>query len=49
MLRSFDNLWLLLVDKVTTGTYKFVYLIVKIILSESLLLTLSLPAADKKQ
>ena len=38
-----------LADKVTTGTYNFVSLIVKIILLETILLTLSLPAADKTQ
>ena len=36
-----------LADKVTTETYNFVSLIVKIILLEPLLLTLSTPAADK--
>ena len=45
MLRRFDNFWLSLVDKVTTGTYNFVCLIVEIIL----LALLSLPAADKTQ
>ena len=48
LLRSFDSFWLSLADKVTTGTYNFVSLIVKIILQE-LALALSAPAADKTQ
>ena len=38
-----------LADKVTVGTYNFVSLIVKILLACSLLLTLSLPFAEKMQ
>ena len=50
MLRSFDNFWLSLADKVTTEIYDFVYLIVKIILiSFLLLITFSIPAADRTQ
>ena len=40
MLRSFDNTWLSLADKVTMGRYNFVSL---------LAFVLSLPAADKIQ
>ena len=50
LLRCFDSFWLSLVDKVTTGTYNFVSLIVKIMLLSSLLpLALSAPATDKTQ
>ena len=50
LLRSFDNFWLSLADKVTVGTYNFVSLIVKILLLAcSLPLTLSLPFAEKMQ
>ena len=39
-----------LADKVTTGTYSFVSLIVKVILALSaLVISLSLPASDKTQ
>ena len=47
--RSFDNFWLCLADIVTTGTYNFVSLIVKILLSKYLLLTLLAPAEDETQ
>ena len=49
MLRSFDSFLLPLAGKVALGTYNSVSLIVKIILLESILLTLSAPAADKTQ
>ena len=51
MLRSLDNFWLSSVDKVTTGTYNFVFLIVEIILLAlaSSLILFSLPATDKTQ
>ena len=51
LLRRFDSFWLSLADKVTTGTYIFVSLMVKIILltlASSLILFL-LPDADKMQ
>ena len=51
LLKSFGNVWLSLADTVTTGTYIFLSLIVKIILlpllSLTLSLTLSLPFAEK--
>ena len=46
LLRSFDNFWLSIADNMTTGTYNFESLIVKII-SSSLVLTLSTAAAKK--
>ena len=49
MRRSFDSFLLSLADKVTIETYHFVFLIVKIILSESQLSTLSAQAADRIQ
>ena len=49
LLRNFVNFLLSLADKVTTGTYDFVILIIKIILLESILLLLFPPAADKTQ
>ena len=48
MLRGFDNFLLSLADKVTTGRYNFVSLIVKVVLVE-LVFALSAPAADKAQ
>ena len=45
----FDSFLLSLADKVTTGTYNFVSLAVKIILLESILLVLLAPAAEKIQ
>ena len=48
MLRRFGKFWLSLADKVTTGIYNFVSLILKIILSR-LAFVLSLHAADKRQ
>ena len=49
--KNFDNFWLSLADKFTTGTYNFVYLKVKIILRalSSLLISFSLPAPEKTQ
>ena len=44
----FDSFLLSLADKVTTGTYNFVSLVVKILL-ESILLVLLAPAAEKIQ
>ena len=41
-----DSFWLFFADKVTTGTYNFASLIVKIILSA---LPLSFPFAEKTQ
>ena len=49
LLRRFYSFWLSLADKVTTGRYNSVSLIVKTVLLESLLLTLPAPAADKTQ
>ena len=50
LLRSFDSVLLFLVDTVTTGTYNFGPLVVKIIkLLLALPLTLSTPTADKTQ
>ena len=49
MPRSFDNFWFSLADIVTTGTYNFVSLIVKILLSKYVPLTLLAPAEDKTQ
>ena len=46
LLRSFDSFWLFFADYVTTGTYNFVPLIVKIILLKSPL-TLSTPVVAK--
>ena len=46
LLRSFNNFWLSFADNMTTGTYNFESLIVKII-SSSLVLTLSTAAAKK--
>ena len=48
MLRSFDSFSLSLANQVATGTYSFVSLTVKIILSR-LAAVLSTPAADKTQ
>ena len=47
-LRSFYSFWLSLADKVTTGTYNFVSLIIKMILLE-LASLLSTSAANKTQ
>ena len=52
MLRTFDDFWLSLAHKVTTGTNNFVSLIVKFIVLEFLLLLLlllSVPTAGKTQ
>ena len=46
LIRSFNSFWLSFADKVTTGNYNFVSLIVKIILLE---LALSLPPIAKTQ
>ena len=53
MLRNYDSFLLSVANKVTTGTYNFVFLIVKMILLALLLLSLSLsfllPTADKTE
>ena len=48
LIRSFNSFWLSFADKVTTGNYNFVSLIVKIILLE-LASSLSLPPIAKTQ
>ena len=48
LLKSFDSFWLFFADKVTTWTYSFLSLIVKILLLD-LASSFSLPIADKTQ